>query len=1037
MKVALAVLAMTGVACGGGEAQQQVLDPGQSEFSVDRTSAVVHEVVTATIVVRDTDGEPVPGIQVTLVTTGTLNDVLQPNLTDASGAASGTWTTARAEIKSIAAMLPDSSTLGSHEVTFVAGPPTTLVFETQPVDVEAGEPMGVEVAYHDADGNIALGMQVVGIDLGANPPATMLHGPLQSMPASGVASFSGLHVDVPGTSYSLIASATGFPDVESDPFDVAAGAPVQAMSSMTASPYSNDADGIAAAQITVSVRNQYNVPIAGVGAAISVTGTGNLLGAASVTTTAAGTAGTTLKSTTAETKVVSANIGPFTLTAPVKFFPPACIAMLPNRPSVPFDATVKAMVSADLDGDGSVDVADVEQITQSPPHQSQVVIRRGRGDGRFQPGVTIPIAGAVAALAAGDLDGDGDLDLVATITDQSIAYVLMQSTGTMFSAPMPTTLGGAANALALADLNEDGDLDMVASLVDIDRVALHLGTGTGTFGAGALLAVGDHPISVTTADFNLDGNFDIGVSQFNDGSYSTFLGNGDGTFGMRRTKGAVRAGSQIVADVDHDLIPDVIVASTQSDGVDVLLGNGDGTFRYEWGISSGVAAPSIALANLDADTHPDLVLASSPTLLVLSGTGTGEFTPTNRYATSSWGAQNGLRGGLALADVDSNGILDAITAGNGLDVIAGLGNGMFVAPSLQGTPGVLHPVDADFNGDGRSDLAAYGDQSHYLLLGGTDGTLAPSAPFTDGDQSSLLRAGDVNADGHKDVVIRGSNVFGMQNALRVGLGTGTGTFSFGPNIANILAGERIVLAKIDADSHVDLILIDGGDAQRGLNFSLGNGAGSFGAFNATVPKISTASDPRDLAIADLDKDGALDLVVAERQQLATYTNDGNGNFVAKGYAIPDLGFLDGLSAVTVGDFDGDTFLDVAVGHDEGRIHVFRGVTGGAFDPVPERYELQSTSFAKNVDAIDTRDVDGDGTLDLLIVGTSGAWLSQGFGNGDFRPPRLYNIPRGSALTAASEYVLGDRNADGRVDLVLSTRAGIAVARQGLCKPWVP
>ena len=205
---------------------------------------------------------------------------------------------------------------------------------------------------------------------------------------------------------------------------------------------------------------------------------------------------------------------------------------------------------------------------------------------------------------------------------------------------------------------------MVASLVDIDRVAIHLGTGTGTFGTGVLLTVGDYPISVTTADFNRDGNLDLGISQFNEGSYSTFLGNGDGTFGIRRTKGALRAGSQVVADVDHDLNPDVVVASTQSDGIDVLLGNGDGTFRYEWGISSGVAAHSIALADLNADTHTDLVLASSPTLLVLSGTGTGQFTPTNRYATSSWGAQNGLRGGGALADGDSNGIGDDNNAGN-------------------------------------------------------------------------------------------------------------------------------------------------------------------------------------------------------------------------------------------------------------------------------------------------------------------------------------------------------------------------------------
>lgn len=1041
MKAVLAIMVAVGaVGCGDDPEphEEQILDPARSGFSIDRTSAIVHEVVTATVILRDTNGEPLPGLEVTLVTTGMSNTVTQPPLTDSAGEASGTWTTTRAEVKSITAMLPDGTSIGPRSVTFLAAAPSKLVFKTQPYDVEAGEPMGVEVELEDEDGNLASSIMPVALRLGANPSSTELEGTLEAAPAFGVASFSGLHVDVADTSYSLIASAMGLPDVESESFDVISGAPIQAKSSLTASPHSNDADGISTAQIAIAARNQYDVPISGLGVTIDVTGSGNTLGAMTIATASDGTSDTTLKSTTAESKVVSANFGPFTLSAPVEFFAPACTVLLPNRPSTVFASTARAMVTADFDGDGNVDVADAEQITQNPPHQSQIVIRRGRGDGRFLPGVVIPIAGAASSMSTADVDGDGDLDLVATVSDQSVAYVLLQSSSATFGAPVVTTLDGAANALALADLDEDGDIDLIASLVDIDRVAIHLGTGTGGFGAGSLLTVGPYPVSVTAADFNRDGHLDVGVSQFNEGSYSTFLGNGDGTFGVRRTKGATSAGSQSVADVDHDSILDVVVTSMQNDGLDVLLGNGDGTFRHEWGLSPGVIAPSTALADLNGDTHPDLVLASSPTLLVLLGTGTGEFSPTHRYAQGSFGATlpTGLRGGIALADVDHDGILDAVTAGRGLDVIAGAGNGAFVAAPLEGERlGFIHPVDTDFNGDGRLDLAAFGDQQEYLLFDQASGALSAGPPFAAGGQSTLLVAGDVNEDGHEDVVLCGTLEFGMQFALRVGLGTGTGTFSFGPNIPNNVIGEQVLLANIDGDTHLDLLLLHGGDFTRGLNFSIGNGAGSFGAFNSTVPRISTTSDPRDVDLADLDQDGDLDLVVAQRRELAIYRNDGTGNFIASTYAIPDLDFLDRLNAVTVGDFDGDTWLDVAVGHYLGRIHVFRGVTGGALDPTPERYELHTSDYFTSIDAMEARDFDGDGTLDLFAVGTE-VWLLQGFGNGDFRTPRLYNLPVSSGLSGRSEYVLGDRNADARVDLAVSPR-GIAVALQGPCMPFVP
>jgi polyvinyl alcohol dehydrogenase (cytochrome) len=354
------------------------------------------------------------------------------------------------------------------------------------------------------------------------------------------------------------------------------------------------------------------------------------------------------------------------------------------------------------------------------------------------PAIPYLANGAGTWVAVGDFNGDGKADFV--VANSGVSVWLGNGDGT-FQAPVNSAAGASPVALAAGDFNQDGVLD-VAAVYATGGVAILLGNGDGTFQAPVNYAAGSGPGGVAAADFNGDGAADLAV--VNAGGVSVLLGNGDGTF-----QAAVNhpAGAGPAAVAAGDFIgngkADLVVSNAIDGTVSVLLGNGDGTFQLA--VSYPVAAnpQALALGDLNGDGRPDLVVANNAanSVSVLLGNGDGTFQTAVSYAAGA-NPQS-----VAVEDVNGDGMADVVAANAGsgsVSVLLGNGNGTLQAPVAFGSGGSSVSLAlADFNGDSRADVvtAGTGGSAAEVLLGGQAATsVALSAspnPSTAGQSVTL------------------------------------------------------------------------------------------------------------------------------------------------------------------------------------------------------------------------------------------------------------------------------------------------------------
>ena len=329
------------------------------------------------------------------------------------------------------------------------------------------------------------------------------------------------------------------------------------------------------------------------------------------------------------------------------------------RPPVSYNAQVEpsGVVIADMNGDGKRDVV-VSNFCNDDAcsGNGSVTVLLGNGDGTLQPGVSYDAGLGTLAVATGDFNHDGKLDVVAVNNEQnSVSVFLGNGDGTL----RPSTLyvaGSGPTSVAVGDFNHDGKLDLAVTNGNDNTVSILLGNGSGTFQAPVNYAV-NAPYSVAVGDFNGDGKLDLAVADISDNTAAVLLGNGDGTFQAAVQYPADSFPDFItVADLNGDGKLDLVVANEGSNDVTVLLGNGNGTFR------------------------------------------TGGNYPVGSYPTS-----------LAVSDFDGDGTLDIAVANYGdntVGVLGGNGDGTFRAPlNFDGGPGGYALAAGDLNGDGRPDIA--------------------------------------------------------------------------------------------------------------------------------------------------------------------------------------------------------------------------------------------------------------------------------------------------------------------------------------------
>jgi hypothetical protein len=352
----------------------------------------------------------------------------------------------------------------------------------------------------------------------------------------------------------------------------------------------------------------------------------------------------------------------------------------------------------------------------------------------------------------------------------------------------------------------------------------------------------------------------------------------------------------------------------------------------------------------------------------------------------------------------------------------------------------LGSVAADFNGDGRADLAV---DAHGIgvLLGNGDGTFQSILPS--GTGGTPLVVTDLNGDARTDLVaITGSD-------LRVLHGNGDGTFQ--PPQVIVLPSQLPVgsvgyspvqtptsaaVADLDGDGRLDLIA--GGydieylpDAQREddyFNVALGTAAGSFGPI-ATYRVASTFNPLKRtgvLGVSDFDGDGKFDVLMNDRGQLSLFAGNGDGTLQGSP-RVSDVGFS-GREPSRVADFDRDGTLDVLSGFNA--VSVMRGNGDGTFSPGELASFGYPPSGIEGIGLVAVADVNADGNLDVVGMASLDDWggfytdsyttfsarVMLGDGHGSFRSPisSAFETVVGQAWVVSA--VLADFDGDGLPEL---------------------
>jgi hypothetical protein len=317
----------------------------------------------------------------------------------------------------------------------------------------------------------------------------------------------------------------------------------------------------------------------------------------------------------------------------------------------------KGVTVADLNGDGILDLATVGAT--SPP-QGRLFI--GDGSGGFT-GEVITLLGANAlpeAIKAGDVNGDGRIDLVVTFYGSSTLSMLLNTgTNSLFDERSYGTDVGP-RSLALGDMNGDGKLDIITANQTFGTVSMFLNVGDGTLGPRVDVYAGNQPFDIAAGDLNGDGLLDVAVPL--SGAYNavTFLGDGRGGLSADQTVplSGLSPSVLVAQDLNGDDQLDLVVG-TDSRKLNVLLGDGHGKFLAPRVFDLGTTPSAMVAVDLNGDQKLDLAIAESTnSVLLLQGDGGGGFTRAGRFAVGSHPT------GIAAGDFNRDGRPDLVVMNN-------------------------------------------------------------------------------------------------------------------------------------------------------------------------------------------------------------------------------------------------------------------------------------------------------------------------------------------------------------------------------------
>lgn len=318
--------------------------------------------------------------------------------------------------------------------------------------------------------------------------------------------------------------------------------------------------------------------------------------------------------------------------------------------SQPVQGGATAPSAADVNGDGAVDLV--------VPTFGGVQIYFGDGAGGFAPTPSAAVS-ALFCLSAAVADGDGDGRLDVWLLDP-FGLTFAPADGAGGFGPL-RSLGPATGQFAIGDLDNDGDPDLVKAIAGTGVVSM-LNDGTANFGTPVTIAAIPSAFaaySVRLGDIDVDGDVDVVVSGIIGGFYAV-LGDGFGAFAAPifvPTPGIT--GAPTLADFDGDGAVDFAFGtggSTSPPPNAAQVWRNDGTGGFQFASMVPVAdVRNFTAADMNGDGHVDLVANTANSIVVLTGDGACGFTAPAIAAVVSGSVSR-----AALADIDHDGRMDIL-----------------------------------------------------------------------------------------------------------------------------------------------------------------------------------------------------------------------------------------------------------------------------------------------------------------------------------------------------------------------------------------
>lgn len=667
-----------------------------------------------------------------------------------------------------------------------------------------------------------------------------------------------------------------------------------------------------------------------------------------------------------------------------------------------------AAVWGDIDGDGDLDLVTINRTDVFHDAYYILIYRYEQNEWIEVQRLSSPGLYTPSDMALGDVDGDGDLDLAiaislsAVIPFENILLHLNDSGRFQEHAAWGNPSNGATvNKIHWGDVDGDGDLDLAAATREGAKLLLN---DHGQLSPSARHTENENETySLAWADVDGDQDLDLAVGG---ASHVALYHNTEGRLESTATWTSNEPGlvhDLAWGDIDGDQYPDLVVGT---DGVNLLYLNKGGLLQTEasWRSEDVDNTQSMAFGDVDGDGDLDLAVgnkdATNKVYLAVNG---------QLQNTASWESEavENTRT-ITLVDIDNDGDLDLATASDNREKIylnQGLALQRTPAWSSQESDNTSSVAWGDMDGDGDLDLAVGNIGATNKVYLNQNGRLQEFAAWTsqEADNTNSVAWGDVDGDGDLDLAVGNDG-----STDKLYLNTGHRLQSAAAwSSESVRETWSIAWGDVDNDGDLDLAAVGSLERPRVYYNEKGNLQQSPEEMRFACLSICS------LAWGDVDNDGDLDLATGTAFSTAfpgstnsLYINDSG---LLQQFSSWSSGERESSSTVAWADVDGDSDLDLVTINPNGPNKIYLN-DKGSLQPVADwtsqaAAESQSAAWG---------DVDGDGDLDLAVGNSAQNQIYLNNGNG------LQSQTTWTSQDAADTHAIawGDMDGDGNLDLAV-------------------